>query len=45
MHGTRAGLLAGLALGLVEIVASTLLRGDPWLPSPSPRRWCSGQTR
>jgi hypothetical protein len=32
MHGTRAGLLAGLALGLVEIVASTLLRGDPWLP-------------
>jgi hypothetical protein len=32
MHGTRAGLLAGLALGLVEIVASILLRGDPWLP-------------
>ena len=27
-----AGLLAGFALGLVEIVASTALRGDPWLP-------------
>jgi hypothetical protein len=32
MHGARAGLLAGLALGLVEIVASIVLRGDPWLP-------------
>jgi|SRR5680860_1220893 len=32
MHGARAGLLAGLALGLVEIVASAVLRGDPWLP-------------
>lgn len=32
MHGTRAGLLAGFALGFVEIVASLLLRGDPWLP-------------
>jgi hypothetical protein len=32
MHGTRAGLLAGFALGVVEIVASILLRGDPWLP-------------
>jgi hypothetical protein len=32
MHGTRAGLLAGLALGLIEMAASTLLRGDPWLP-------------
>jgi hypothetical protein len=31
-HGAGAGLLAGLALGLVEIVASTVLRGDPWLP-------------
>jgi hypothetical protein len=32
MHGTRAGLLAGLALGLVEILASAVLRADPWLP-------------
>lgn len=32
MHGARAGLLAGLALGLVEIVASSLLRDDPLLP-------------
>lgn len=32
MHGGRAGLLAGSALGLVEIVASMVLRGDPWLP-------------
>jgi len=32
MHGARAGLLAGLALGLVEIGASSVLRGDPWLP-------------
>jgi hypothetical protein len=31
-HGADAGLLAGLALGLVEIVASTVLRDDPWLP-------------
>ena len=32
MHGARAGLLAGVALGVVEITASTILRGDPWLP-------------
>lgn len=32
VHGARAGLLAGLALGAVEIAASTVLRGDPWLP-------------
>jgi hypothetical protein len=32
MHGARAGLAAGLALGGVEITASTLLRGDPRLP-------------
>ncbi|PYR34179.1 MAG: hypothetical protein DMF90_18070 [Acidobacteria bacterium] len=32
MHGARAGLAAGLALGVVEITASTLLRGDPRLP-------------
>lgn len=31
-HGLIAGLLAGLVLGLVEIVASTLLLGDPWQP-------------
>ena len=31
-HGARAGLLAGLALGLTEILASVVLRGDPWLP-------------
>ena len=31
-HGSYAGLLAGLALGLVEIAISTALRGDPWLP-------------
>ena len=31
-HGARAGLLAGLALGLVEIVATTLSRDDPRLP-------------
>jgi hypothetical protein len=31
-HGARAGLLAGLALGLVEILASGVLRGDPSLP-------------
>lgn len=32
MHGSRAGLLAGVALGVVEITASTILRGDPWVP-------------
>jgi len=32
MHGARAGLLAGLALGVVEIAASFVLRADPWLP-------------
>jgi hypothetical protein len=32
MHGARAGLIAGLALGGVEIGASFVLRGDPWLP-------------
>ena len=32
VHGARAGLLGGLALGLVEIVASVILHGDPWLP-------------
>lgn len=32
MHGVRAGLLAGLALGVVEIGASSVLRADPWLP-------------
>jgi len=32
MHGARAGLVAGLALGVVEITASTLLHGDPRLP-------------
>jgi len=31
-HGARAGLLAGITLGLVEILASAVLRGDPWLP-------------
>jgi hypothetical protein len=31
-HGTFAGLWAGFALGSAEIVASTALRGDPWLP-------------
>jgi len=31
-HGTFAGLSAGFALGFVEIVVSTALRGDPWLP-------------
>ena len=31
-HGARAGLVAGVALGLIEIAASTILRGDPWLP-------------
>jgi hypothetical protein len=31
-HGARAGLLAGLALGIVEILASAVLRGNPWLP-------------
>jgi hypothetical protein len=32
VHGAGAGLLAGLALGVVEIVASAALEGDPWLP-------------
>ena len=32
VHGARAGLIAGLALGGVEVVASTVLHGDPWLP-------------
>jgi hypothetical protein len=32
MHGARAGLLAGIALGAVEIGASTVLSNDPWLP-------------
>ncbi len=32
MHGARAGLLAGVALGVIEIAASTILRDDPWLP-------------
>lgn len=32
VHGARGGLLAGLALGLVEIAASAVLRGDPRLP-------------
>ena len=32
MHGARAGLLAGVALGVVEIAASTILSDDPWLP-------------
>ena len=32
MHGARAGLLAGVALGVLEITASTILRDDPWLP-------------
>jgi hypothetical protein len=31
-HGTVAGLLAGFALGFVEIVVSAALRSDPWLP-------------
>jgi hypothetical protein len=31
-HGARAGLLAGLGLGIVEILASAVLRGDPSLP-------------
>lgn len=31
-HGAQAGLLAGLALGLVEILASALLRGNPRFP-------------
>src|SRR5687768_7077160 len=31
-HGIFAGLSAGFALGLFEIVVSTALRGDPWLP-------------
>jgi hypothetical protein len=31
-HGARAGLVAGVALGAVEIAASTLLRDAPRLP-------------
>jgi hypothetical protein len=31
-HGTLAGLLAGLGLGLAAVVASTVRRNDPWLP-------------
>jgi hypothetical protein len=36
VHGARAGLLAGLALGATEILASTVLRGDPRLPFDFP---------
>jgi hypothetical protein len=32
MHGARAGLIAGLGLGVVEIGASSVLHADPWLP-------------
>ena len=32
MHGARAGLIAGLGLGVVEIGASSVLQADPWLP-------------
>jgi hypothetical protein len=32
MPGARAGLLAGIALGAVEVAASSILRDDPWLP-------------
>ena len=32
MHGARAGLLAGAALGLVEIATSTMLSHSPRLP-------------
>ena len=32
MHGARAGLIAGLALGMAEVGASLVLRGDPWVP-------------
>jgi hypothetical protein len=31
-HGAGAGVVAGVALGVVEIVASAALEGDPWLP-------------
>lgn len=31
-HGARAGLIAGVALGAIEVGASVLLRNDPWLP-------------
>ena len=31
-HGARGGLLAGVALGVVEIAAATVLSGEPWLP-------------
>jgi len=32
VHGARAGLLAGVALGAGEIIASTILSSDPRLP-------------
>ena len=32
VHGMRAGLAAGLVLGLIEIAVSITLHGDPWLP-------------
>ena len=32
VHGARGGMLAGVALGLTEIVASTLLRNEPGFP-------------
>jgi hypothetical protein len=32
VHGARAGLVAGAALGAVEIGASWILSADPWLP-------------
>lgn len=32
VHGARAGLLAGVALGVLEITASAILREDPRLP-------------
>jgi len=32
MHGTYAGLVAGVALGVVEIAASTMLSDNPRLP-------------
>jgi hypothetical protein len=31
-HGMAAGLVAGVGLGVVEVITSTVLRGDPWLP-------------
>ena len=32
LHGARAGLLAGVALGVVEIAASTILSNNPRMP-------------